>query len=113
MINLVGKLSVLHHNREQICLDEDNEVIQAALSSKLLITECSFLDEDMLKYTDEFGHQHVNQLIANKDKLKNVQNLMLNHFSARYKVSQIQEIMQEKWPQELRQKTFFFLAGLQ
>lgn len=73
-----------------------DNVAADALRAKLLICECTFVDdrctvEDARKY----GHTHLDELIAKAGAFRN-EEILLIHFSARYKREEIENALQEK-----------------
>jgi len=89
----------------------DNPSNVDALKAKLLIMECTFIDDSVSK-TDaaSFGHTHIDDIIARAEKFEN-EAILLIHFSARYKAEQIKDALHEKLPPSLRQRCTPLLVG--
>ena len=65
-----------------------------ALRAKLLIMECTFIDDAVSKQDAErFGHTHIDDIVARADKFQN-EAILLIHFSARYKAEEVRACAQ-------------------
>lgn len=82
-----------------------------ALRAKLLIMECTFVDDSVSKEDAEaFGHTHIDDLVARADKFQN-EGILLIHFSARYKADEVRSALDAKLPESLRAKCTPMLVG--
>lgn len=79
------------------------------LHSKVLILECTFLDDrKSLRDTHAGGHIHLDELIARADAFQN-QHLVLMHFSQLYKPREVREILRARCPAHLRERIIPFV----
>ena len=80
-------------------------------SAKLLILECTFLDERVsVAETRDKGHVHLDE-IAERAELFENEALLLTHFSARYSNAEILALLDRKLPAKLRQRVTPLLRG--
>jgi ribonuclease Z len=81
---------------------EIDTVASDALRAKLLICECTFVD-DKCSVSDarRYGHTHLAELIDRQLCFQN-EAILLIHFSARYKKEEIESALAEKLPEKLR-----------
>ena len=83
-----------------------------ALRAKLLIMECTFIDDSVSKEDAErFGHTHIDDIVARADKFAENEAILLIHFSARYKSEDVREALKAKLPKELYEKCTPMLVG--
>lgn len=88
--------------------DPANEEV---LRAKLLIMECTFLDDEMSpEDAKERGHMHIDDLVQHADKFRN-EAILLIHFSSRYSKDRIQELLAAKLPPGLRERCTPLLSG--
>ncbi|KAI4340996.1 hypothetical protein MLD38_025778 [Melastoma candidum] len=60
-----------------------------ALRAKLLITEATFLDDDMsIEHAQQHGHTHIFEIIEHAQWIRN-KTVLLTHFSSRYTIEDI------------------------
>lgn len=72
--------------------------------AKLLILECTFLDERVaVAKARRTGHVHLDELIAHADAFEN-EAILLTHFSARYEAAEISAILEKRLPATLRDR---------
>lgn len=82
-----------------------------ALRAKLLIMECTFVDDSVSKEDAEtFGHTHIDDLVARADSFQN-EGILLIHFSARYKADEVRRALKAKLPERLYSKCTPMLVG--
>ena len=82
-----------------------------ALRAKLLIMECTFVDDSVSKEdAEEYGHTHIDDLISRADKFEN-EGILLIHFSARYKAEEVRRALEARLPKKLFDKTTPMLVG--
>lgn len=79
---------------------------EAVHSSKVLITECTFLFGVSIEEAIRKGHCHLDQFIENAGLFENVEALVLTHFSKRYSNAMIHNAL-GLLPESLRSKTHF------
>ncbi|RWR95112.1 ribonuclease Z, chloroplastic [Cinnamomum micranthum f. kanehirae] len=69
-------------------LDPRNEDV---LRAKVLITEATFLDEELdIKHARQLGHTHLFEILEHAERIHN-KALLLTHFSSRYKLEDIRQ----------------------
>ncbi|XP_031489570.1 tRNase Z TRZ2, chloroplastic-like [Nymphaea colorata] len=69
-----------------------------ALRAKILITEATFLDDDIsIEHARQHGHTHLSEIIGNAQWLRN-KAIVLTHFSSRYKMEDIREAVAKLQP---------------
>jgi ribonuclease Z len=74
---------------------------------KVLMVECTFLKDDVsIEKTLRRGHMHISQFAALEEKLAEVENVVLCHFSKRYRNADIEAAI-ANLPKGLREKTTF------
>lgn len=79
------------------------------LRSKVLILECTFLDQrKSLRDTRAGGHIHLDELIEHADDFAN-EHLVLMHFSQIYKPREVAEILHARCPARLRARIVPFV----
>jgi ribonuclease Z len=77
---------------------EKEEVVRQA---KLLILECTFVDERVpVDKSRRHGHIHLDEIVERADLFEN-EHILLTHFSARYRQKDILENLKKKLPQSL------------
>ncbi|GFO07504.1 ribonuclease z [Plakobranchus ocellatus] len=78
------------------------------LKVKLLITEATFLDDDigknMIQKARERGHTHLIEIAENAEIFKDVGHIVLVHFSNKYSTKYIFDCLRDKLPSDLRAK---------
>ncbi|KAK0058817.1 nuclear ribonuclease Z [Biomphalaria pfeifferi] len=78
------------------------------LKVKLLITEATFLDEEigknMIQKAKERGHTHLSELIQHAELFSEVGHIVLVHFSNKYSSKYIKDCFFHRLPQQLRGK---------
>ena len=82
-----------------------------ALRARLLICECTFVDDAVdAAGAREYGHTHVDELAAAADAFEN-ERILLIHFSARYKAEEVREAIEKRLPAGLRERCVPMLVG--
>ena len=77
-----------------------------ALQAKVLITECTFIDEEVsLKEAHRKGHVHLDELVSREGLFQN-EAILLAHFSHRYGNKDVERAI-EKMPPKMRAKTHY------
>lgn len=91
-----GKVITEEHRQPEIAFTGDTTIEGILrqpdmLRSKILIAECTFLDDDVSPtQAKEYGHIHIQDIVEHETEFLN-QALILTHFSARYTREQIIE----------------------
>ena len=93
-------------------LRDVDAVAADALRARLLICECTFVD-DRCSAEDarRFGHTHVDDIVARADAFRDVGAILLIHFSARYKAEEVREALARRLPEALKVKVTPMLEG--
>ena len=74
--------------------------------------ECTFVDSTVTPdQAVERGHTHIAQLVHRADSFQNANAILLNHFSARYTVYEVQKGIEKYLPEALQQKVPPLLHG--
>ena len=89
------------------CSPEIFEVCPELFAARVLLIECSFLLPEDRGRAREYGHIHLDDVVANADRFEN-EAVVLTHFSQRYSPSEIRAALQTL-PEPLRGKTSAFL----
>lgn len=78
------------------------------LRVKILITEATFIDDDlgknMFKKARDFGHIHLSEMAENADIFQDVGHIILVHFSNKYSAKYIVDCIRNKLPTQLQGK---------
>jgi ribonuclease Z len=89
----------------------EDRVAADALRAKLLMCECTFVDDAVDPAgAREYGHTHVDEIAAAADAFEN-QAVLLMHFSARYKARDVEEQLDARLPRGLRERVTPLLVG--
>ena len=75
-----------------------------ALQAKVLIVECTFLDDVTVGEARKKGHVHITELAERAERFSGVESLVLAHFSKRYSNRYIEQAI-ASLPKALREKT--------
>ena len=79
----------------------NEEVVRTA---KLSIFEVTFLDQRVtVESARQMGHMHLDEVLLHADELES-EAILMTHFSARYNVRQIREILAARLPAGLRER---------
>ena len=79
---------------------------------RLLIMECTFVDDATTPESAmDYGHLHVDDLVEHVEMFLEVGHLLLVHFSARYKRSEVVRELEARIPPWLQEKTSVLLEG--
>ena len=85
-------------------LDNEPSLYQA----KVLILECTFLNEKKSLEDSRAGcHIHLDEIIERADLFKN-DHIVLMHFSQIYKPAEVHQILKERLPKSLQEKVIAF-----
>lgn len=75
--------------------------------SPILVTECTFIDDNEIEMAQKKGHSHLNKIIAILEEKKNeieCEKIILNHFSMKYSEKHILEALESKLPEFIKDK---------
>lgn len=79
-------------------------------NSKVLFLECTYVDEARpVERARKWGHTHLFEIAENAEAFRNVENLVLIHFSPRYSRDKILDALRRHLPEELHARTTAFL----
>jgi ribonuclease Z len=85
---------------------EQEEVVRRA---RLLILECTFLDERVsVAESRAKGHVHLDEIAARAELFEN-EAILLTHFSPRYSSEEVRRLIREKLPPRLLERVTPFL----
>lgn len=94
------------------CLGESLLDNRHVFQSKVLVTECTFVDEEDEAMSHKKGHTHlkhiVNALNELGDEVK-CEKIILSHFSMKYAERHIQDMIQKNIPEKFRDRVVAFL----
>lgn len=81
------------------------EQVEAVRRARLLVMECTFLDERVtVEQARATGHTHLDDLLRVLPLLEN-EALLLTHFSARYSAGEVDALLDRKLPPDVRART--------
>lgn len=81
----------------------------ALTSARVLILECTFLDDKKPVSVARAGcHIHLDDLIARADRFAGVEHLVLMHFSQIYSPAEVRRILASRCPPNLRERVIAF-----
>ena len=75
--------------------------------SPVLVTECTFVDDNEEEMARKKGHSHLNQIIETFEKKRNeieCEQIILNHFSMKYSAKHILDALDKKLPEFIKDK---------
>jgi len=85
--------------------------VPAITRAKVLVLECSFLDDRKSREASRAGcHIHLDDLIPRAECFHN-EHVVLMHFSQIYRPDEVREILDERCPEVLRRRVIPFAAG--
>ena len=89
----------------------DNPANADVLRAKLLIMECTFVDDSVTREDAvRFGHTHIDDIVERAEKFEN-ESILLIHFSARYRAQEIRDALAARLPVCLYKKCTPMLVG--
>ncbi|KAJ4789163.1 Ribonuclease Z family protein [Rhynchospora pubera] len=89
-------------------IDPDNSDV---LKSRILVMESTFVDNAMsIEHAREYGHTHLFEIVSHADRFQN-KAILLIHFSARYRVEEIEEAI-SKMPSSFSGRVFSLTEGI-
>ncbi|TGL93517.1 MBL fold metallo-hydrolase [Leptospira barantonii] len=78
-------------------------------NSSILFIECTYIDKERnVDRAREWGHIHLDEIIGNLSSFKN-EKIVLIHFSKRYSIPYIREILDKRIPKEEKHRFHAFL----
>jgi ribonuclease Z len=78
-------------------LPETLDVRGDLAASKVIIVEATFLEPDHLELAEARGHLHIQHLVQRIPQLGDAE-IVLTHFSRRYRRKDIERLVREQWP---------------
>lgn len=94
------------------CLGESLLENKDIFKSKVLITECTFLDEGEEQMAHQKGHTHINDIVKALNKLGDevkCDKIILNHFSMKYAEKHIRDMIAQVIPAKFADKVVALL----
>lgn len=83
----------------------------AVCNARVLVLECTFLDETLsVQKARDHGHIHLDEILE-RDTLFHNQHILLTHFSARYSARAVKSILERRLPASLRDRVTPLLPG--
>lgn len=90
----------------------DSPELQSIWNSKILVSECTFLDDGEESMAEKKGHTHISQIAkaleSHRDSMR-CKHIVLNHFSMKYSADHILDTLQKKIPEDFRDKVIAFI----
>ncbi len=89
------------------CLGESLLENKDIFKSKVLITECTFLDEGEEQMAHQKGHTHISDIVKALNKLGDevkCDKIILNHFSMKYAEKHIRDMIAKEIPERFSEK---------
>jgi ribonuclease Z len=89
------------------CLGESLLENKDIFKSKVLITECTFLDEGEEQMAHQKGHTHISDIVKALNKLGDevkCDKIILNHFSMKYAEKHIRDMIAKEIPEKFSEK---------
>ena len=86
--------------------------LQSVWDSEILVTECTFLDDEEEEMAQKKGHTHISAIAEALQKYGDTMKCkhgVLNHFSMKYSAEHILETLQKKIPEEFQEKIIAFI----
>lgn len=86
--------------------------LQSVWDSEILVTECTFLDDEEEEMAQKKGHTHISAIAEALQKYGDTmkcKHVVLNHFSMKYSAEHILETLQKKIPEEFQEKIIAFI----
>ena len=94
------------------CLGETLRDNPQVFKSKVLVTECTFLDKDEESMAHKKGHTHLNSIVEalneQGDEVK-CEQIVLTHFSMKYSEKHILETLEKEIPERFRDRVVAFI----
>lgn len=94
------------------CLGENLFQNPEIFKSKVLITECTFLDDEDESMSHKKGHTHLQHIVEALKKFDNAvgcEKIILTHFSMKYSERHIREVLDKKVPEKFKEIVIPFI----
>lgn len=94
------------------CLSESLLDNRRVFDSRVLITECTFLDDEDEAMSYKKGHSHLKHIVATLNKLGDsvkCEKIILSHFSMKYSEKHIRDMLQKCIPEQFKEKVVAFI----
>ena len=82
------------------------------VNSKVLVTECTFLDKDEEQMAHKKGHTHLKSIVKALNELGDdvkCEQIVLTHFSMKYSEKHILETLESEIPERFRERVIAFI----
>lgn len=89
------------------CLGENLLEHKSVFQSKVLITECTFLDAGEEQMAHKKGHSHIRDIVKALNEFDNevtCEKIVLSHFSMKYSEKHIQDAIAKNIPEKFRER---------
>lgn len=94
------------------CLGESLLENKDVFKSRILITECTFLDPDEEQMAHKKGHSHIKDIVNALNEMGDdvkCEKIVLSHFSMKYAERHIQEAIEKNIPEKFKEKVVAFI----
>lgn len=94
------------------CIGESLLENKQVFNSRILITECTFLDSDEEMMARKKGHTHINDIVSALNELDDdvkCEKIVLSHFSMKYSEKHILDSIAKKIPEKFKEKIVAFI----
>lgn len=94
------------------CMGESLLENASVFNSKVLVTECTFLDEGEESMAHKKGHTHISQIVNALNELGDevkCKQIILSHFSMKYSEKHIQEMLEKRIPEKFKERVIAFI----
>lgn len=94
------------------CLGESLLENSHVFNSKVLVTECTFLDEDEEQMAHKKGHTHLSSIVHALNELGDqvkCEQIILSHFSMKYSERHIREMLEKNIPEKFKERVIAFI----
>ena len=94
------------------CLGESLKENPEIFKSKILVTECTFLDDEDEPMSRKKGHTHLQHIVNTLEKFDGeiaCEKIILTHFSMKYSERHIREMLDKKMPEKFKERIIPFI----
>lgn len=94
------------------CLGESLLENKQAFQSKVLITECTFLDSDEEQMAHKKGHTHIKDIVKALNEIDDevkCEKIIFSHFSMKYSEKHIQDAVAKNIPEKFRERILLMI----
>jgi ribonuclease Z len=94
------------------CLGESLKENSEIFKSKILVTECTFLDDEDEPMSRKKGHTHLQHIVNTLEKFDGeiaCEKIILTHFSMKYSERHIREMLDKKMPEKFKERIIPFI----